>query len=160
MFNVWYYMGNMASVGRPRKFESPEQLQELVDKYFKDCDKREVEHFSKKFGLVKVKDPEPYTMSGLAYALGVDRETLLNYEKRDEFLGTIKRARDMVHRDVERRLMEANSTGAIFNLKNNFGWKDKTEQDITTGGEQIQSGAIGAEAMAKFTEFLNQSSKG
>ena len=27
--------------------------------------------------------------------------------------------------------------GAIFNLKNNFGWKDKTETDITSGGEKL-----------------------
>jgi hypothetical protein len=30
-----------------------------------------------------------------------------------------------------------NATMAIFNLKNNYDWKDKSETDITTGGEKI-----------------------
>ena len=66
-------------------------------------------------------------MSGLALALGVDRKTLLTYSKKDEFLPTIKEAKERVHQDVETRLMEKNATGAIFNLKNNFDWKDKSE---------------------------------
>lgn len=32
-----------------------------------------------------------------------------------------------------------NPTMTIFNLKNNYGWKDKKETDLTTGGEPIQS---------------------
>jgi len=34
-------------------------------------------------------------------------------------------------------LGKANATFSIFNLKNNYGWKDKTEQDLTSGGEKI-----------------------
>jgi hypothetical protein len=32
-----------------------------------------------------------------------------------------------------------NSTITIFGLKNNYGWKDKTETDITTQGEKISN---------------------
>lgn len=32
---------------------------------------------------------------------------------------------------------ELNPTMTIFNLKNNYGWRDKTETDITSGGDKI-----------------------
>lgn len=32
---------------------------------------------------------------------------------------------------------QLNPTLTIFNLKNNYGWKDKTETDITSGGDKL-----------------------
>lgn len=124
--------------GRPNTFDTVEQLQELIDEYFDWCDNRTREVYNEKLGTIIVSDPAPYTMSGLARRIGVDRDTILNYSKKEEFFGTIKAARNKVHEDVETRLMEKAPTGAIFNLKNNFGWKDKTEQDVTTDGLPIQ----------------------
>lgn len=124
--------------GRPMKYKDIKELQTAIDEYFDWCDNRIRTVYSKKSdGVIEIIDAAPYTMSGLASHLGIDRDTVLNYSKRDEFFGTIKAARERVHADVEQRLMEGNATGAIFNLKNNFGWKDRTEQDITTGGETI-----------------------
>lgn len=37
----------------------------------------------------------------------------------------------MVEVFLEERLQGTAATGTIFNLKNNFGWKDKTEQKLT-----------------------------
>ena len=34
---------------------------------------------------------------------------------------------------LEANLYNNAITGTIFNLKNNFGWVDKTESDVTTG---------------------------
>ena len=84
-------------------------------------------------------DPEPYTMSGLAIRLGMDRQSLLNYSKKEKFFGTIKKARARVEADVEKRMSSKDTftPGLIFNAKNNFGWKDKTETDITSGGKYI-----------------------
>lgn len=97
--------------GRPLKYETPELLSMSIELYFEQCkDER-----------------RPYTMSGLAYALDMDRRTLLDYSYRDEFLPTIKKARDRIQQYVEERLFENNVTGAIFNLKNNFGWEDKRQ---------------------------------
>lgn len=119
--------------GRPPKYETPEQMQAAIDEYFAYCDNRIQQVYSAKAeGVIEVIDPEPYTMSGLAGALGMDRRSFLDYRKKDDFLPLIKAARRKVERDVERRLMEGKAqTGAIFNLKNNFGWVDKTEQEHT-----------------------------
>lgn len=117
--------------GRPLKFQSADELQEKIDEYFDYCDNRIQQVYSpKQERVIEVINPAPYTMSGLASFLGVDRDTILNYGKKEEFFGTIKAARERVHADVETRLMEKNATGAIFNLKNNFGWEDKTVQKL------------------------------
>lgn len=104
--------------GRPPKFKSPEELQEKIDAYFKYCDKNK----------------KPYTMSGLANSLDCDRDTVLNYSKKEKYFGTIKKARRKVEEYVEGRLFEGKATGPIFNLKNNFGWKDRSEVDHNVSG--------------------------
>lgn len=120
-------------VGRPPKYKTPEEMQVVIDEYFAECDNRLKEIHTKEGDSVAVCIPEPYTMSGLAYALDMSRQALLEYNKKDQFLVTIKRARARVERDVERRLLEGTvgAAGPIFNLKNNFGWKDKSEIENT-----------------------------
>lgn len=106
-------------MGRPRKYNKVEDMEDAINKYFTDCDIKS----------------EPYTISGLALALGFDsRQSLLNYCKYEDdedvsFLDTIKRAKAKCEFDIERGLLSGkyNPTGAIFNLKNNYDWKDKQE---------------------------------
>ena len=101
------------SAGRPLKYPSVKALQKDIDKYFADCDE----------------SGKPYTVSGLAYALGTSRRTLLNYEEREEYFHTIKRAKDKIECYNEELLYskDVSTTGVIFNLKNNYDWKDKQE---------------------------------
>ncbi len=102
--------------GRPRQYKTVEEMQEVIDCYFDDCKENE----------------SPVTVSGLALALDLSRQGLLNYEGRDEFVDTIKRAKQRVEIALETHLLIGrNVTGAIFNLKNNFGWKDKHEVEQT-----------------------------
>lgn len=107
--------------GRPLKFESVEQLQSLIDKYFEWADENN----------------KPYTVSGLACALDTDRITLIRYEERDEFCNTIKRAKQKIERQFEERALngEYNPTMSIFLMKNNFGYVDKTEQEVVVQGK-------------------------
>lgn len=73
---------------------------------------------------------QPYsrpTVTGLALALDLTRQGLLEYEEKGEFSDTVKKAKARVEQFIEDRLFENAPAGAIFNLKNNFGWKDKTE---------------------------------
>lgn len=102
----------MAKAGRPRAFKNAEEVKSKIDAYFNYCEEKE----------------KPYTMSGLAYYLGIDRKTLLNYSKNEEYFHTIKKARDKVQMQLEECLYRlGNNSGVIFNLKNNFDWKDKVE---------------------------------
>lgn len=120
-------------MGRPPLYTNAEELENNISEYFDWCDNRIQQVYDKKSGeVIEVINPAPYTMSGLAYFLHMDRDSLLNYSKKKDFFGTIKAARDRVAQDVENRLMEGgNAAGAIFNLKNNFGWKDVSQQDGT-----------------------------
>jgi hypothetical protein len=118
--------------GRPLKYQTAEEMQKVIDDYFDYCDNRIKYVFSKvRDEAVEMIAPEPYTIAGLAYHLDMDRRTLLDYSNRDEFLPTIKRAKSRVAMDVERRLMEGAGAGAIFNLKNNFGYTDVSQVDGT-----------------------------
>lgn len=102
----------MARAGRPKKYNKAEEMQNRINEYFINCDKKR----------------EPYTITGLAIALDLDRRSLVNYSKENEFFPTIKKAKAKVEECLEKRLLLGNSsTGVIFNLKNNFDWEDKQE---------------------------------
>jgi hypothetical protein len=134
--------------GRPLKFKSVEELETKIQAYFDACDPHieEVKDIvwdktAKTYDEIFVKRMSrqiPYTITGLAVALDTSRETLLNYEDREEFFDTIKRAKEKIHAFVEARLFENNATGPIFNLKNNFGWRDKTETEVTGGDNPVR----------------------
>jgi hypothetical protein len=106
------------TAGRPLKFKSVKVLEEKIDKYFKDCDAKE----------------KPYTITGLAVALDTSRETLCNYEKKEKYFDTIKRAKARCEQWVEENMLmnKSNATASIFSLKNNYGWRDKNEVDHTS----------------------------
>lgn len=112
---------------RPKIFKSKKALQEAIDNYFNDMDQAQ----------------RPYTLSGLAYYLEIDRKTLYNYGKDDKFFPTVKRAREKIEMQLEENLVSAGNatTGIIFNLKNNYGWTDKVVQehegDIFKGVEVV-----------------------
>lgn len=126
--------------GRPPKYETPEEMQKVIDEYFhalklKQCILAGVdrEMTEEELELVDSMDESVPTVSGLAYRLGMSRQALCDYEGKEQFLDTIKRAKQRIEISLENRLAGNNVTGAIFNLKNNFQWKDKTEQSI--GGD-------------------------
>lgn len=119
--------------GRPPLYTKVEDLEKIINEYFDWCDNRIQQVYDKKSGgVIEVVNPAPYTMAGLARRLGMERWSLANYAKKDKFSHAIKEARNRVQEDVEMRLMETAATGAIFNLKNNFGYKDQTQVDGTT----------------------------
>lgn len=145
--------------GRPPKFDNPEDLKTAIEEYFTFCDNRIQQVYSKKRdAVIEIINPEPYTMAGLAYALGMDRRSLLNYMNNDLFFSHVKTARDKVQTDVERRLMEGQPAGAIFNLKNNFGYVDKTEIDQNISGE-LKTGQVDPALAAKFEQFIKEDTK-
>lgn len=146
-------------VGRPKLFNSADELQKVIDEYFDWCDNRIQQVYSKKQDcVIEINNPAPYTMAGLARRIGMDRKTLFNYSKDKDFFPTIKAARDRVQEDVEIRLMETAATGAIFNLKNNFGYVDKTETDVTTNGNDITN-PVDANMLTQFLMNVQDGTK-
>lgn len=99
--------------GRPLKFKNPEEFEAKAKDYFDNTPLDE------------------WTITGLALALDTTRETLMDYEERDEFSDAVKRAKLRVEMSYEKSLRKRGGAGDIFGLKN-FGWKDK--QEIDHGG--------------------------
>jgi hypothetical protein len=122
--------------GRPPKYETPKEMQDIIDLYFLACrfnntdDEALIAEFEdERVDAIKLIDDKYPTVSGLAYALGMSTEALRNYEEKDEFLATVKRAKQRIEKTLEQRLFGPAAAGTIFNLKNNFNWKDKTETE-------------------------------
>lgn len=119
--------------GRPPKYKTAEEMQKVIDEYFESCfrimrNKDGEGMIDPKTGEYCYEQHKPFTVSGLAYALGIDRRTLLNYSEKDEFFPTIKRAKNRIETFLEESLITGSScTGIIFNLKNNYDWRDKQE---------------------------------
>jgi hypothetical protein len=112
--------------GRPLAFDSVEELEEKVNEFFTSDDAHIINF--KEGQEEKVYAP---TMSGLALFLDVDRKTITNYSNKEEYFPTIRKARARIESHLEKKLYGNNVTGLIFNLKNNFDWKDKSEIENT-----------------------------
>lgn len=110
-------------VGRPLKFATPELLQERIDEYYAWAELNE----------------KPLTIERLAVFLDVDRHFINNYEERDEFCATIKKARNYILADkLEKGLGgKSNATMSIFDLKNNHAFADT--QYLNMGGQHGQN---------------------
>ena len=100
--------------GRPLKFKTADELQEAIDAYFASCNA-----------------DNPPLISGLAYHLDMTTHSLRNYEERDEFFTIVKRAKQRIEMAFERNMHSGSCTGSIFWLKNNAGYRDKTEQELS-----------------------------
>ena len=134
----------MSEVGRPLKFKSAKELQRKIEDYFKSCfEEQWFDEFHRdengewikdkdgkrqEFHIKKKVQVEDFTITGLAIFLNTSRETLLDYQEKDEFSDTIKRAKLIIEKSYEHRLQNRGNAGDIFALKN-FNWKDKTEVD-------------------------------
>ncbi|MCP3684802.1 MAG: hypothetical protein GY861_19205 [bacterium] len=140
--NNQYAIGNS---GRAKKYKSAEEVEEVIQIYFDECDNNTKEVYDKKNQEVTtVAFPLPYTVEGLALALDfTSREALINYEKKkgyEEFFDTIKKAKLRIQQNkvVNGIAGTYNQAVTIFDLKNNHGYKDKNETDITSGGDKIE----------------------
>ena len=116
--------------GRPPKYESPEEVFDKCDEYFKSCIDLE----------------EKMTITGLALFLGFGaRSSLYDYAEKKEFSYVIKNAMLVVENSYE---MSGNNFD-IFALKN-MGWSDKQEIDHTTKGNEVGISPI------NFIDFENK----
>lgn len=118
--------------GRPRKYTDARQLEKDMQKYFNACWRPKINMYGQiirdENGKMVFEQFRPYTVAGLALALGMSRETLLRYGEDEVFADVVSRAKDKVHAYTEEQLIAGrNPSGAAFSLKNNFGWKDEQQ---------------------------------
>lgn len=145
--------------GRPPKYESKEQIEGLIEDYFKKCEGEILkdgndEIVFDKFGRPVMVGVRPPTVTGLALALGFStRTSLLNYQGKKEFLDTITRAKSMVEAYAEERLFDRDgSNGARFSLVNNFrGWSDRPKSELDEQEQKVRIDSMKAQ-----TEVLEE----
>ena len=123
--------------GRPRKFQSVEEMENAIEAYFLECDARVKEVVTgppTNRQIQTVAMPAPYTIQGLAVALDLTTHGLDLYEDREEFITTVKRAKAAIEANKVLHMLDGDGYGAgyIFDLKHNHGWKDKYEVDQKT----------------------------
>ena len=132
-----------AKVGRPLKFKSAKELQTKIEEYFESCyeerwyqDGGEWKPVTDRNGKTMKDLIKPMTVSGLAVYLETSRNTLLEYEGKEEYVNTIKRAKDRIENFAEESLFTNKQTaGIIFNLVNNHKWVNKQEIDNNHNGD-------------------------
>lgn len=141
------------NVGKPMKFNSPEELEVKIEEYFNWA----------------IEKDRHITVSGLAWFLDIDRCTLLRYEDmvnnddayksidnsiKEKYCNTIKRAKRRIEAECEEGLYNKNSvTGTIFALKNNYGYVDK--QEIENSGsttQKVELSGLSTEEIKKLLE--------
>lgn len=129
-------------VGRPLKFKTVEELDLAIQRYFDEQDPHVVKHmeasgFNERGQTMWttreiMTEQRPYTMSGLARALGLSRQALLEYSQREKYGDSIQAAKDRCQEYAESQLFGPYANGAKFNLINNYQgkyqpWAEKQE---------------------------------
>lgn len=151
-------------MSRPKRYEDAEKLDKAVEKYFKSISREKVvtetvdtgekdnyghtvyeqREITNRLGkpVVIVEYVEPPTVAGLCEFLGINEATWARYANQDlhpEFCNTITRARGRMKAWNERELLVregSNVKGIIFNLENNYGYKEAHSVNVTGTLEQ------------------------
>ncbi len=114
-------------MARPRRFTNIQDLEKELATFF-------VDH--------RLNDTMP-TKGNMALHLGVDRDTVNEYRKGtyddpdNLFSVAIKEADELIENEWVQNLTENAAAGTIFYLKNAFGYRDKKETDLTSGGKPL-----------------------
>lgn len=144
--------------GRPKKYTKA-GLQKAVDGYFAGISRTvtardehgDLMYNDAGFEIKITQYIRPPSVSGLCLYLGIDRSTWQNYGDAGlcpELAGVVAQARMRMEAYLEEQLLtrEKNVQGLIFNLQNNYGWREKREVEL--GGETRQAVAAGTQAQS------------
>jgi hypothetical protein len=122
--------------GRDKIFETAEILEEAVNEYFEETSQRKwtrKDWVGKDAESVTREFDTPFTLSGLYVFLAIDDATWALYRKREDFIGVVTRAEQIIRtHQIEGGMVghfNQNLTARLNNLKE--------QTDLTTGGEKI-----------------------
>lgn len=116
-------LSKVKAIGRPLKYENPEDLQAVMTEYFESI-------LGEDGGWT-----EPPTISGLAFALGMTTRSLLRYEDKDDFCPIISRGKQICEIYLEQSALTSHSKNPISLLAMNFGRYEKREVDVNLSGD-------------------------
>jgi hypothetical protein len=107
---------NNAKMGRPRIFETPQEIEDLFVEFLAKCTKEE----------------SVPTIVGFTIHARISRETYYAYQRNAEFTDTIKRIDELLEECSLQGMFKArNPVAFIFYLKNKFGYSDKVVVENT-----------------------------
>lgn len=130
------------AAGRPKKY-TKKGLREAIERYFRSIS-RTIPARDDTGGIIRNDDGEeikvvrfvvPPSVTGMCLYLGIDRSTWQNYADaalHPELAGICQGARTRIEAYLEQELLtrEKGVQGIIFNLQNNYGWKQKQEVEL------------------------------
>lgn len=96
----------------PNKWNNPQEMEPKIKKYFDETPIDEI------------------TLTGLCIALDTNKQTLSDYQKKEDFKHLITMAKVKIENAYELSLRKHGRSGDIFALKN-FGWSDRQELEIS-----------------------------
>lgn len=149
---------------RKRAYQTPEELQQKVDEYFKSCEGYRYYQGKPMYdakGRPLKGQIEPYTISGLSRYLGIQPQTLLRYQIQaragfiePEFVDIIEDAKLRIQEYAEKRLYDRDgSSGARFVLEAGFGWvTHKEEIELQQSDKRIELAKAKLEFIRKQAE--------
>lgn len=138
--------------GRPKKYGGKKALSEAIERYFNSIS-RTIYAKDEETGEIICGDDgreitvtqyiRPPSVSGLCLYLGIDRTTWFNYcdeKAHPEFREITAMTRGRLEAYLEEQLLmrEKGVQGIIFNLQNNYGWKQRQEVEL---GEKTRKSA-------------------
>jgi hypothetical protein len=149
-------MADVNKIGRPKKFKSVAELDKAIQYYFNSITKSSLAFDTIINGYEDEEKKKPIyeqiprlnnaneqiermeyleipSITGLCLSVGLTRETWSQYSKQKAFSDSIKRAKATIEKyNIEQLYVPKIATGVIFNLKNNFEWRD--QQDLNHSG--------------------------
>jgi hypothetical protein len=154
-------------MGRPLKFKTPEELQAKIDAYFDSCFEpilnKDNEIVRDDQGKAILRQTTPFTITGLAVFLDVDRVSLLDYSERVDFSHIIARAKAKCENFAEKMLFNRDSArGAQFVLNTSYkNWIERREietknENITTVKQQIDLTKLSKEDIIALSDLYKR----
>lgn len=125
--------------GMTPAFETPEELETAIKQYVNEQKERN----------------KPLTITWLALSMGLNRDILLSYAKKDKFTRIVNKWKQQILANTEESLIEKGTftPWQIFYLKNNYkeSYQDKIEV------ENKHSGSISLVELSRLADQMNES---
>ncbi|MEO7535859.1 MAG: terminase small subunit [Ferruginibacter sp.] len=127
---------------KEKMFQTPADLKEKIDKYFGDLKLNTKEVMSASGAIKNIADPLIPTIEDFGSYLGLSKQSLLNYtsaEGYEDYHDIMTMARDRILGMKTRGLVngKGSTSGIIFDLVNNHGYKNKAEVESNNKNEHI-----------------------